>query len=165
KTYQGRDMPLKRVQLTSVPTLVDDGTGAAQIGPYTVDATVVDVAGNSINCALKILFVSMHKAQDSEKLKPFRSKYIDNSDPNHDHWLNRVDFRLQRILLAEDRENRGGTDFSVSSMLFDVNLPETGVPGSASPLFAPVMASAEVSIPAVEQMKGAVRSTRIRADR
>ncbi len=165
KTYQGRDMPLKRVQLTSIPSLIDDGTGNAQIGPYSVDATVVDVAGNSINCVLKTLFVPMHKALDSNALKPIIDKYLDHSGHDPELWLNRVDLRLQRMLLAEDRENRGGTDFRVSSMMFDVTPPDTGVPGSAGPAFRPVMASAEVSIPAVEQMKGAVRNTRIRANR
>lgn len=165
RTYQGRDMPLKSVQLNSVPTLRDDGTGTPEIGPYRVDATVVDLAGNSINCVLTTLFIPFHKARNRTEIDTFISKYLMPPDADPDRRLNIVDLHQQRLVLAEDPDNRGGTDFSVSTLTLAVKLLNPADVGPVDPLFAPVMESAEVSIPAVEQLKGAIRSPLKRADR
>lgn len=162
RTYQGRDMPLRRVQLTSVPQLRNGGAGEPEIGPYQVDATMADLAGNAVNCSLAVLFVPIAKARDLAALGQVKARYMAAST---DDPLNVVDVGGQRLILAEDPGNRGGTDFNVSTLTIGVTLLGESEAGPSDPLFRPVMDIADVSIPAVEQMKGAVRAARMRAGR
>ena len=157
KTYSSREMPFRRVQLTALPRRIARG----EHDVYEVDATIADARGNAINCVLKALFVELGEATGPgapPKLERiFQREYKDRHDT--------LDLGYRRVVLAETPDERGGTDFDVASLKFGVDILQVGEAGPLDPLFRPIMETARVSIPAIEQLQGLVGGTSNRAVR
>ena len=138
--HGGREMPLKRVRITSQP-----GDLPSDRSPIPLSVIATDWSGRTLNLQLSMLFISNSEAASSTALDDVERRYL---------AVNHANLSPQRVTLAQDKEGRGDTTLTTTGLTFDVKrLSHTG---GVQPPFLPKLQGATVSIPAVERMLGSV---------
>jgi len=157
----GREMPLHYVRLTSlmtpVPSILSstesffprDGDGS----PIRFHVEALDAAGQSLDFAIPMMFVSERAARDVEGVsKTYHTEAAD---------LRRADLRGQRMAFAEPVDDN--SRFATFSLDLAVATAAPGVFQEGESRFLPTLAGAGVTIPALDELFPASAVPAIRA--
>jgi len=144
-TNRGREMPLKTIRITSQPS-----DSADLQAPVRISAVASDCANQIVQLSLTAFFVSQADLNNPQAFDQIKNRFAEN---------NRVPMSAQRMAIADDQDATGATSVTVNEIEIGVQSFSAG--GAFQPPFLPLMASAQVGIPAVEQLFGSVTDTRL----
>lgn len=116
--------------------------------PFPFQAVATDAAGNLVELSVPLLFVGKSANDDAQ----FMGKLVAAYDGQTDAETVVGQAFGQRMAFAPS-ERSGDTELAVDDVRLAARLRSAGV-GVGSPRFGPVLASARVAIPAVEQLTG-----------
>lgn len=167
-TYEGREMPFKRVRITTLVTPnIEKPENSGVLNPKTQQAfwprvagdyfrfhmVAEDVEGQQSEFTAPLIFVDNTVAKDSTIMGTVQTEYEKSGSRRQSALVG------QKVAFAERGENdianqitRDST-FETESMKFNALIPEPSM-GKDSPQFLPIMDSAVVNIPALKQLLG-----------